>query len=363
MSHWLSRCFRQATQNTVADSGDEASWRAGPISVFFRLNAPNGQQRPQKYDNARCLTPKGFGLSLLIISVAVLSPAAAQAANLTLGERAVIGLFRGAGGLLGSLSGDSGPSGMDTLANRISTAFPDHNLAVQVFDSYEGNIFNFQEVGSAQGIYFLNQFDDVGAIGLIGYSGGGLSAIRTATGQSPSPIDLLVQIDSYEPLTGRDQEDEVLPSNVQTGINYYQQRNRFNFFRPGWDLFDLGGARNVNGSENMNVEKLFGDRSITHRTIDDDTRLHDRIVQDIATHVLPNLTPPSLPLEVATEDTPLFATSVPVPVLSGLTDTTDLSSSPVTLLAQPDVESVAEPSLLLALGVVGGGLWAMRKQH
>ncbi|MDV3352918.1 hypothetical protein QGP82_29860 [Leptothoe sp. LEGE 181152] len=363
MSHWLSKCFRQAIQNTVADSGDEASWRAGPISAFFRLNPPEGPQPPQKYDPVRRVTPKGVGLSLLIISVAVLSPTAAQAAKLTLGERAVIGLFRGAGGLLGPLSGDSGPSGMDTLANRISTAFPDHNLTVQVFDSYEGNIFNFQEVGSAQGLSFLNQFDDVGAIGLIGYSGGGLSAMRTATGQSPSPIDLLVQIDSYEPLTGRDQEDEVLPPNVQTGINYYQRRNRFNFFRPGWDLFDLGGASNVNGSENINVEELFGDRNITHRTIDDDTRLHDRIVQDIATHVLPNLTLPSHPPEVATEDTPLFATSAPVPVLSGLADTTDLSSSPVTLLAQSDAKSVSEPSLLLALGVVGSGLWAIRQQH
>ena len=295
--------------------------------------------------------PKNLGLSLLVVSVAIFSPTAAQAASLSLGERAVIGLFRGGGNLLGPLGFDSGPAGIDILANRISTEFSDHNLTVQVFDSYEGNIFDFQEVGSSQGTAFLNQFDDVGAIGLIGYSAGGLSAIRTAADQSPQSVDLLVQIDSYEPLTGRDDEDEILPANVQTGINYYQRRNRYNFFRPGWDPFDLGGARDVSGSENINVEELFSDRSITHRTIDSDPRLHDRIVQDIATYVLPNLTLPSLASEA---DVISLAQAIPA-------DVSEPSS--IGLLAESDAESVPEPGFLLALGAVGSGLWLTKKKQ
>ena len=294
------------------------------------------------------LIPKVFGLSLLVISAAVFSPSAVFAASLTLGERGVIGLFRGGGSLLGPLSFESGPSGIDALANRITNAFPGHNLTVQVFDSYEGNIFNFQEVGSSQGAAFINQFDDVGAIGLIGYSAGGTSAIRTANSQAPRPIDLLVQIDSYEPLTGRDIEDEVLPANVEKGINYYQRRNRYNFFAPGWDLLDLGGARNVSGSENIDVENLFSDRSITHRTIDNDPRLHDRIVQDIANYVIPNLMFPSLPSS-GIKDAPILLNANSVPT--------------VLAVAEPDAASVPEPGLLFALGAIGGGLSLIKKQH
>lgn len=295
------------------------------------------------------LNPRALGLGLLVTLVAVLSPSAAWAASLTLGERAVIGLFRGAGGLLGALGSDSDPSGIDILASEITTAFPNHNLTVQVFDSYQGNIFFFQEVGSPQGTAFINQFEDVGAVGLIGYSGGGLSAIRTATNQSPQLIDLLVQIDSYEPLTGNSQEDEVLPTNVQVGINYYQRRNRYKFFRSGWDPFDLQGAKTVSGSQNINVEDLFRDRSITHRTIDDDTRLHNRIVQDIATYVLPQITPPSLPTEIIAPDAVPLALSTPSLIASQR------------LSAEANTAAVPEPSSLLALGAIGSGLWLMRK--
>lgn len=289
---------------------------------------------------------KALGLGLLVTVATVLSPSAARAASFSMDDRAVIGLFRGGGSLLGPFGGESSPSGIDSLASQITTAFPDHHLTVQVFDSYAGSIFDFQEVGSALGTEFINQFDDVGAIALIGYSAGGTSAIRTAASQSPLPIDLLVQIDSYEPLTGRDLEDEVLPVNVQTGINYYQRRNRYNFFGPGWDPVDLGGATDVSGSENINVEEVFSDRTITHRTIDDDPRLHARIVQDIATYVLPNITFPPLPTS-GIKDLPILLNSAP----------------PAVTLAEADAKPVPEPNLLLAIGILGGGLYLMKKQH
>ncbi|MEO1403188.1 MAG: PEP-CTERM sorting domain-containing protein [Cyanobacteria bacterium J06635_1] len=327
------------------------------------LSRLTGKRRAQV---ASRLEPGSLSLSLLVISVAVLIPSTVQAASFV-GERAVIGLFRGAGSLVGSLSGGSGPSGIDTLASRINTTFPNHNLTVQVFDSYQGNVFNFQEVGSPQGTAFLNQFNDVGAVGLIGYSGGGLSAIRTAKNQSPKPIDLLVQLDSYEPLTGRRREDEVLPVNVQTGINYYQRRNRYNFFRPGWDPTDLQGAKTVSGSQNINVEELFRDsasadlsvRSITHRSIDDDVRLHTRILQDIATYVLPNLTTTSLSPGLVEAD------AVPLAISPTATDsaTTALTGTIASLSADADFETVPEPSLLFALGAIGGGLWLSKRQQ
>ena len=238
----------------------------------------------------KSLRLKSLSIGLLTIATAVLIPSTAQAANFLFGDKAVIGLFRGAGGLLGSSISNSGVSGIDTLAREINNAFPDYALTTQVFDSYEGNIFNFQEVGSDRGTAFLNSLSNVGAIGLVGYSAGGLSAIRTAKSQSPKPINLLVQIESYEPLTGRNNEDEILPGNVQAGINYYQSRNRFNVFGPGWDPSDLQGATNVSGSQNINVEDLLGDRSITHRTIINDSRVQNLVVQDIQEKILKDLT-------------------------------------------------------------------------
>ncbi len=204
------------------------------------------------------------------------------------GERAVISLFRGAGGLLGS-AGGGGASGIDTLNAQLEEALQDYFWSSQVFDSYEGDVFNFREVGSQQALAFVNQFDRVAALGAVGYSAGGLSAIRLVNGLAPAAVNLLVQIDSFDPLTGSSREDEILPANGVKGINYFQVANRFNPFQPGFDPFDLQGATVVQGSEPINVESLLGDRGITHRTIVNDPRVQGQILQDIETYVLQDL--------------------------------------------------------------------------
>ncbi|MGB7249058.1 MAG: hypothetical protein WBC73_08975 [Phormidesmis sp.] len=280
-----------------------------------------------------------------------LLPVSAEAASFSSGAPATVLLFRGAGGLLGPLDiRSSSQSGIDALASRIDSEFSDSMLTVRTFDSYEGDIFSLSEVGSSQGTAFAKQIADssageTGALGLVGYSGGGLSAIRTAKNLSPNPVDLLVQIESYEPLTGRSPEDEVLPDNVRTGINYYQLRNRFSLFRPDWDPTDLQGATDVKGANNINAEALFDDRSLTHQNIIDDLRLQDRIVQDIQENLLGDRT---------------FALSAALWAPLMLGDTVSdrpLASSNTAYNA----EAVPEPGLLLAIGLLGGGLWVTRK--
>ncbi|MDB9527637.1 hypothetical protein PN498_16695 [Oscillatoria sp. CS-180] len=205
------------------------------------------------------------------------------------GERALLLMFRGGGGLLGSLLG-SDESGVDVLNTRLQMAFPDYYWTSQVFDSFEGNIFDFNEIGSTQGNAFIDQSGKFGALGLIGYSAGGLSSIRIANAQAPQTVDLLVQIDSYDPLTGKSPEDEVLPDNVEKGINYYQNANNFNFFRPDFELFDLQGAKTVEGSENINAEEFLDDPSITHLNIDVNAELQTEILSNIEEFVLQDLT-------------------------------------------------------------------------
>ncbi|MBD0269382.1 MAG: hypothetical protein ICV77_13955, partial [Cyanobacteria bacterium Co-bin8] len=205
-------------------------------------------------------------------------------------QRAAIALFRGAGGLL--IPSAAGPQaiGVDTLNTRLAETFPDYFLTSQAFDSFEGNIFAFEEVGSQQAQSFFSQFPTPASLAIVGYSGGGLSAIRLANAQSPRPVNLLVQIDSYVPLTDASSEDNVLPANVLRGINYYQIRNRANPTEPGFDLLDLQGGQVVEGSENINAEELFSDRTITHRNIAEYAPLQERILQNIEESALSGLT-------------------------------------------------------------------------
>lgn len=206
----------------------------------------------------------------------------------TFGDRALIALFRGAGDLV-SASSSSSESGMAALNRRLQARFADYYVVSQVFDSYEGNVFSFREVGSAQGGEFLNQFEGTEALGFVGYSAGGLSSIRLAKNQAPRLVELLVQVDSYEPLTGTSPEDEVLPSNVAKGINYYQNANRFNLFAADFDPTDLQGARAVEGSENIDAEDFVDDDSLTHRSIINSSRLQTEILSDIEAYVLQDL--------------------------------------------------------------------------
>ena len=213
-------------------------------------------------------------------STAVASDSTLVKREFVFDQRAAIALFRGAGGLLNLGGVGPGPTGIDTLNARIAEAFPDYFITSQVFNSFEGNVFSFSEVGSQQGQAFLSQFSTLGSLAVIGYSGGGLSAIRLAGSQAPRPVDLVVQIDSYVPLTNTSPENKALPNNVLRGINYYQIENRLNPFRPGFDLLDLQGTQNIQGAENINAEVLFNDRNLTHRNIESYAPLQDRILQD-----------------------------------------------------------------------------------
>lgn len=208
--------------------------------------------------------------------------------HFTFGERAVLIFFRGAGGLLG-FSSSSGESGLNVLSDRLKSELSDYFWSSRVLESYTGSINNFDEVGSDRGQTFINQFEQIEALGFVGYSAGGLSAIRLAKQQAPEAVDLVVQLDSYEPLTGNSSEDEVLPNNVLKGINYYQNANRLNIFEPDFEPFDLQGARVVEGSENIDAEDFVDDDSITHRNIDDNSALQTAILQNIETFVLQDL--------------------------------------------------------------------------
>lgn len=167
-----------------------------------------------------------------------------------------------------SASSDSNddPSGLKVLNQKLQNEFgnnPDKPFSSKVFD--------WDQAGKA--FDYINSFDDVWHLVLIGHSFGGDTIIDDLATDRLLPnnimVDLTIQIDSVG------SGDEKLPDNVKMGINYYQIST---------GTFEPQGEQNVMGAMNINVEELFDDKTITHTTIDGsnkDGRLHDLIIEDI----------------------------------------------------------------------------------
>jgi pimeloyl-ACP methyl ester carboxylesterase len=197
-----------------------------------------------------------LGLSLLIAVVLVVPVFAATTQ---------VVLFTGFG------AGPGPNTGMDLLNTRLAAAgIPD----------YLSQVFEWTEHDAALEWVQFNAASR-GTLVLIGHSFGGNSALQLAD-EYLRPlsvtVDLTVQIDPVKNfLPGA---NDVLPSNVEVGFNYYQIST--GFLEPQGEDF-------VTGATNFNAEMLFNDTSITHTSIDDDARLHTRI----AANILANLNPAS----------------------------------------------------------------------
>lgn len=192
--------------------------------------------------------------------------------------------------------------------------------------SFTVNKLPGKEVGSRQAFDFLNSIglNNIDHLGVIGKSGGGLSAVNLGNKLGDFPIDLLVQIDSVDSLdyfdstevlpllktglsklssgffSGASQgdinrfnanfqpTDRQLPDNVARGINLYQIASSTDPYR---NLIngDFQGSPIVSGSENINVETLFSDSSITHGNIDNKSSVQSLILSYIDQSVLQKL--------------------------------------------------------------------------
>ncbi|MCA9237348.1 MAG: hypothetical protein KDA44_17865 [Planctomycetales bacterium] len=153
-------------------------------------------------------------------------------------------------------------------------------LAASAVNDYTGMVFEWTQRENAFD-WIQQHAEERTTLVVIGHSFGGNSALQLANNYlKPAgvAVDLTIQIDSVENFyTGW---NNVLPSNVEAGINYFQHATGF---------LEPQGEDYVQGAQNYNVEVLFNDTSITHTSIDNDPRLHSRIVQDI----LENLNQPT----------------------------------------------------------------------
>jgi hypothetical protein len=194
-------------------------------------------------------------MTYLLIAALIVTPGFAATTQVV--------LFTGFG------AGPGPNTGMDLLNTRLASAgIPD----------YLGQVFEWDEHDAALDWVQLHTMSR-GTLVLVGHSFGGNSALQLADDYlSPLnvTVDLTVQIDPVKNFfTGA---NDVLPSNVEVGFNYYQIST--GFLEPQGEDF-------VSGATNINAEVLFNDTTITHTSIDDDARLHARIAANILANVNP----------------------------------------------------------------------------
>jgi hypothetical protein len=192
-------------------------------------------------------------MTYMLIAAALIAPAAAGMTQVVL--------------FTGFLAGPGPNTGMDLLSTRLAAAgIPD----------YFGQVFEWDEHDEAFAWVEQNAATRSTLV-LIGHSFGGNSALQLAQNYvSPLTVDLTVQIDPVKNFFAG--ANDVLPSNVEAGFNYFQIST--GFLEPQGEDF-------VAGATNFNTEVLFNDTSITHTSIDDDARLHARIAADIFANLNP----------------------------------------------------------------------------
>lgn len=150
----------------------------------------------------------------------------------------------------------------------------DHLAAAGIPD-YLGRVFEWTQ--HTEAATWVGQHAAArGTLVLVGHSFGGSSALQLAQNYLlPLTVDLTVQIDSVRNLLPG-ANNNVLPSNVEAGFNYYQISTGF---------FEPQGEDYVERATNINVEVLFDDTSITHTSIDNDPRLYAQIAENIMAHL------------------------------------------------------------------------------
>jgi len=219
-------------------------------------------------------------------------------------------------------------SGMDTLNTRLQETFAKstHSFASRVF----------LHTKEQEALDWIESIGGHSCLVIGGHSFGGDSAIGLAEDfVFPDPVDLTIQIDSVG--VG----DEVLPSNVRKGVNYYQIST---------GLLEPQGAMFVSGAENINFEAKYGTNSdgtpMTHFSIDDDHRLHDQIATRIANECS---------IDEINEDT---VVEIIAGSLVSLSQTVDVPTTPFDLTFDYQFETTGGELSVLLDGVILGSILA-----
>mgnify|MGYP005839797367 CR=1 FL=1 len=280
---------------------------------------------------------KALVLCTLPLSIAAWVPLEATAATLSsTTSPAVLVLFTGF---------TQDPSSLEVGLNQLNTSLQNQfgNNPNQPFNS---SIFEHSQ--SEEALNYINGFDTIGALGIIGYSLGGNTANQFAKDLPQTQlVNLLVQIDSVGSSDGE------LSGNVKQAFNYYQSNPSCSdcSFIERIQEFSVTQLveQEVEGANNINLEAFFNDSKITHTTISNDVRLHQLIANNVSEFLLGSLPPVS-------ETTLNFEPTVTPAAVNWSYNTFPLASnfySTRTVDGGAESKSVPEPSIALSLLALG----------
>ena len=270
---------------------------------------------------------KAIAVSALPLTLIAVLPTEAKAASLSSSkDRTAVVLFRG--------FGQTSNSGLDILNQQLETRFggePNRPFDSRVFpDSSLEDAFNY-----------IKTFNDLKNVVVVGYSLGANTAFELSTKLQPETVNLLVEIDGVpRPSLGQTATTEQFKSVLQSSgftnstqldallgnrqtVNFLEAEQLFSKLlqNPGstnvnlgaaqdliekqFKVFDLSmpptnvnkginyfaknsrssepqGIKNTIGFENIDVQQLFSEPTITHSTITNNRLLLNRIESDIA---------------------------------------------------------------------------------
>ena len=149
------------------------------------------------------------------------------------------------------------PSGMDFFEDSLQANFAADFPTM----THSSQVFGYNQ--TSQAFNFINSHSQIDFLFLAGHSWGGNALIQLATElllPAGITVDATFQFDSVD-ILGGGLGDDVLPSNVMYGYNFYQIPTGF---------LEPGGEDDVMGALNFNAEDFFNDPSITHTSIDND---------------------------------------------------------------------------------------------
>lgn len=270
---------------------------------------------------------KAIAVSALPLTLIAVLPTEAKAASLSSDkDRTAVVLFRG--------FGQTSNSGLDILNQQLETRFGgDFN---RPFDSRV-----FPDSALEDALNYIKTFNDLKNVVVVGYSLGGTTAFELSTKLQPETVNLLVEIDgvprpSLAQTATADQFKTILQSSGFTNtltldallgniksVNFLEAEQLFLKLlqNPGSTNVNLGaaqeliekqfkvldlsmppanvnkglnyfannslssepqGIRNIIGFENIDVQQLFNEPTITHSTITGNRLLLNRIESDIA---------------------------------------------------------------------------------
>ena len=184
--------------------------------------------------------------------------------------------------------GQTGPPAGGTVVVILMTGFnPGANPGLQILQGkiqaafasggnpqLNSQVFAYTDLAGATNL--IASVPSIGKIVLIGHSWGAAATFDLAAnhiGPLGLTADLAIAIDWVSPASPFSPTTPPVPTEIATALNFHQVSTAF--------LEPVPSSQIIGAKRNLNMEVLYNDTSLTHTSIDNDLRVHERIIDRI----------------------------------------------------------------------------------